>query len=134
MDDDEPRASRSAKTSQAIKTVGHGASGGHNPILRATAVGNRANWSHDSHHHSHRSSMDYQYQEYPKWVYPEGKPPVIVNGLEEEAAVMAGSETDERSRLLTLATDNGVSVDRRWKLERIAQALADAGISLNDES
>lgn len=46
--------------------------------------------------------MPYEYQEFPKWVYPEGKPPVIVNSADDELAAMADAPPlDDGNDVLT---------------------------------
>lgn len=75
--------------------------------------------------------MAYVYQEYPKWVHPEGKPPLIVRDADEEATAMGGDpvvrEADERKRLLAVAEVKGVKVDRRWSLDNLKAAIIGAG-------
>lgn len=76
----------------------------------------------------------FEYQEYPKLIYNDPANPsafVKVNNEDEEAAVLAGGrvlrEEDERGRLVALAEVKGVQIDKRWKPERIAAAIKDAG-------
>lgn len=46
----------------------------------------------------------YKYQEYPKWVTPEGGSPVIVNTAEEEAQVMGGQDAEKPAATFTAPT------------------------------
>jgi hypothetical protein len=82
----------------------------------------------------------YEFTEYPKMVYPGGmksnglgqtEPGVIVNDADEEAIAMAGHavvrEEDERARLLKVAEVKGVTVDKRWGVDRLTAAIKDAG-------
>lgn len=78
--------------------------------------------------------MPYQYQEYPKHVYPtpgNHKHYVVVNSAEEEHAAVGGEEVvndeDERHRLLTVASVNKVVVDKRWGPAKIIKAIEAAG-------
>lgn len=76
---------------------------------------------------------DYNFMEFPKHVYPNGpdQPYVQVNSPEEEAEAMKNGrvvrEDDEHARLVEVATVKGVKIDRRWKNERLREAIADAG-------
>lgn len=82
------------------------------------------------------------FDEFPKHVYPDSpdgtwensesrKGFVTVYSEEEEDRVLAGKpvvrEHEERARLLKVAEVKDVQVDKRWKVERIRQAIADAG-------
>lgn len=82
---------------------------------------------------------DYQYQEYPKMVYPNGisdkrgKPMkgVLVRDESEERTALGGEavvrEEDERTRLVKLCEVNGVQFDKRWGVERLKGVLDGAG-------
>lgn len=44
-------------------------------------------------------TMAYEFQEFPKWVYPDGKEPFIVNSAEEQAAAIGGDDdADDQPR------------------------------------
>jgi|HubBroStandDraft_4_1064222.scaffolds.fasta_scaffold209421_2 hypothetical protein len=70
---------------------------------------------------------------YPKHVYPNGPkmPYVQVASAEEEAEVMGTAKTvepeTEMARLTALADKHGLTLDGRWKIERIRLALTSAG-------
>lgn len=87
-----------------------------------------------------------EFVEFPKYIYPEGRPPVIVQNAEEEAAVMnnphsaappppapepvvaqpttilAGAN-DEREILFQIAKEKNIKVDARWKTERLRATI-----------
>lgn len=82
------------------------------------------------------------WHEFPKWVWPDspdgsyGESPskkgqVLVQNQAEEAAVLGGKpvvrEADERARLLKVAEVKGVTVDGRWSLKRLAEAIEAQG-------
>ena len=81
----------------------------------------------------HRDTTNpYEFQEHPKWVPGRDGKSVLVNNAEEEAQVSDTGEepvreADERIRLTTVAEINGVQIDKRWGLEKIAKAIEDAG-------
>lgn len=79
-------------------------------------------------------NMSYQYQEYPKHVYPDPeniKSYVIVNDANEEQQVLGGEEVideeDERERLLAVASVKKVPVDKRWGPAKLSKAIETAG-------
>lgn len=75
----------------------------------------------------------YEFQEYPKHVYPNGSAGdyVEVRSAEEEAKVMAGGsfvrEDEEHDRLVQVATIKGVKVDKRWGNDRLRKEISAAG-------
>lgn len=75
--------------------------------------------------------MAYEYQEYPKWVHPEGKPSLIVQSYDEEQAALGGDpvvrEADEKVRLLKVGEVKGVKIDKRWSVENMRAAIIGAG-------
>jgi len=78
--------------------------------------------------------MAYQFQEYPKAVYPDHTKPkhyVIVHNADEERTVLGNEEVideeAERKRLLAVADVKKVAVDKRWGPARLAKAIEDAG-------
>lgn len=76
---------------------------------------------------------DYEFQEYPKHVYPNGpdKPYVEVRSAEEEAEAMRSGtvvrEEEEHERLVVVATIKGVKIDKRWGVKRLRDAISEAG-------
>lgn len=75
---------------------------------------------------------DYEFQEYPKHVPTEGgKGFVVVNDEAEEKALSEGEtiirEPEERARLIKVAEIKGVTIDKRWSLDRIRSAISGAG-------
>lgn len=128
---DEPRST--AKTSRAMQTTTHNASGGHtkgpglkpgsrNQIIKPPLWDNTPDG--DS------GGVMYVFNEYPKHVTVEGKLFVCNSEAEEQAACDTGKivrEADERKRLVTLAEVKGVQVDGRWSLDKMSKALTDAG-------
>jgi hypothetical protein len=76
---------------------------------------------------------DYEFQEYPKHVYPNGpdKPYVEVRSEAEEAEAMgSGSvvrEEEEQERLVQVATIKGVKIDKRWGVKRLRDEIKAAG-------
>lgn len=78
--------------------------------------------------------MTYQFQEYPKHVYPNADKPkhfVVVNSAEEESVAMGNEEIIddevERKRLLAVAHVKKVPVDKRWGPAKLTKAIEDAG-------
>lgn len=76
--------------------------------------------------------MAYEFREYPKWLYPEGKPAVLVDN---EAAELLFNEQndgdpvgadDDRDALYDQASRLNVKIDKRWSSTRIKAAIADA--------
>lgn len=82
--------------------------------------------------------------EFPKWINIAGKPSVLVDDAEAEAAVLAGlvvpepksapvsapvpivalvGENDELTMLRKIAADKGIHLDGRWKLNKIRSAV-----------
>jgi ribosomal protein L15 len=129
-------------TAKAVSRGGHPSSGGHfgkatpgralrqnnNPMSRL----NRSRWDYDP--GSNGGEMPYQFQEYPKHVYPNPhklKEYVVVNSEDEERLALRGEEIvredEERKRLVTLAEVNHVQVDKRWGIHKLTKALDDAG-------
>lgn len=121
-----------AKTSKAMAAVGHGSSGGHPPPAAkgpssALARSNQRQWEYNDVRHAH---TPYVFHEYPKHVTVAGVVHVCANAEEEAQALATGAvirEDEERKRLVALAGVKDVKVDHRWKLERIAKAISDAG-------
>lgn len=75
---------------------------------------------------------DYEFHEYPKWVTPEGGAAVLVNNEDEElTAMMTGEspvdEAAEKARLILLGEVNGVQIDKKWGIARMAKVITDAG-------
>lgn len=138
QESDSGRGGRTAKTMQSVRSLGHGASGGHNtgagrvPGNRsALSRTNRPLWDLDDPDYQSGGDMaDYQFCEYPKHVTVHGKLHVCQNAEEEETA-RAGEtivrDEEERKRLVALAEVKGVQVDKRWGLPKIAKAIEDAG-------
>ena len=78
--------------------------------------------------------MTYQYQEYPKHVYPDPHKPkhsVIVRNHDEERAAMGHEEIIddevEHKRLLAVAHVKKIKVDKRWGPAKLTKAIEDAG-------
>lgn len=86
----------------------------------------------------------YEFAEYPMMVYPNSEDPlkptyvngvpqegVTVNDEDELAEALAGRkivrETDEKERLIALAEVDGVTVDKRWSVKRMAETIEAAG-------
>ena len=75
--------------------------------------------------------MPRPYLEFPKWVTPPGGEPRIVEDAKEEAAVMGHPELadpmpnplNERDELVREADRRGITIDKRWGIERIRLAL-----------
>jgi hypothetical protein len=82
------------------------------------------------------------FQEYPKHVYPdsptgkyedsESRKGVLVLNAEEEEAAMAGQavvrDDEIRRRMMKIVEMNALTVDGRWGLARIAEAIRAAGL------
>lgn len=137
--------SKGSKTSGSVRSSGHTASGGHHGTVpwsvrspskpnnnSALSRANRPRW--DVSDGLSGGEMPYQYQEYPKHVYPHADKPkhfVVVNSEEEERQVLGGeeiiNEEHERHRLLTLASVKKVPVDKRWGPAKLTKAIEDAG-------
>lgn len=136
-DDDQESASL-AKTSRAMRALGHGASGGHNrgsgrsPVVNAIKARSRAPlWDHlDDDYQGEGDAVSYQFQEYPKHVTVGGKLFVCNSQGEEDQALATGEvvrEDDERKRLVALASVKDVQVDGRWSIAKMTKAITDAG-------
>ena len=108
--------------------MGHATSGGH--VIASKTLAGQNHIYHVFDDPDPEDDMAYEYQEYPKHVTVNGTLHVC-NSLEEEEAVTAGGEivreADERKRLVALAGVNGVQVDGRWSVERLSNAITDAG-------
>jgi hypothetical protein len=101
-----------------------------NTSARSRVNQHRWDWSDGN----NGDSMTYQYQEYPKHVYPHADKPkhyVVVNSAEEESQILGGEEIindeHERVRLLTVAKVKNVPVDKRWGPAKLTKAIEDAG-------
>lgn len=80
--------------------------------------------------------------EFPKWLHaPDGSSVLVDNAAEQLAlgegwydtptlAEAAAAAAPDKDALLAKAKELGLSVDGRWGIDRIAQAIAEA--SLND--
>jgi hypothetical protein len=72
----------------------------------------------------------YVFQEYPKHVVVKGRT-IVCRDEDEEAAALADqdilSEPDERARLIAVAQQKGLSIDGRWKIEKMRAAIVNAG-------
>lgn len=75
--------------------------------------------------------MAYVFQEYPKWLFPEGKPAVLV---ENEAAELLFNEQndgdpsgadDDRDALYDQAAALGLKIDKRWSSTRLKSMIAE---------
>jgi len=121
-DDDE---SRGNSTRSVVAAVGHGASGGH-PTM-ASRARNQIIQAFDG---NGPDDMPYSFVEYPKHVTVNGILYVCGNADEEAAALATGqskTESSERERLMALAQEKGLGIDGRWKADKIAEALKNAG-------
>ena len=74
--------------------------------------------------------MPYVYEEFPKHVTVAGRL-YTATSAEHEAEILAlgrtKNEATDRTRMIALADEKGVSIDKRWGLDRIAQVLRDNG-------
>lgn len=126
-----------AKTSRAMQTTTHSASGGHTkgPGIRPGSRNQIIKpplWDNAPERDSGGAMTGYQ--EYPKHVYPDAARPkhyVLVNSeAEEEAAMQTGTvvrDADEKRRLIAVGEVKDVPIDKRWSLERMTKAITDAG-------
>jgi hypothetical protein len=78
--------------------------------------------------------MAYQFQEYPKHVYPNPDKPkycIVVYDADQERAALGHEEVIddevERKRLLAVASVKKVAVDKRWGPAKLSKAIEDAG-------
>jgi hypothetical protein len=72
----------------------------------------------------------YEFREFPKHVTVNGIVHTCNDADEEACAREKGGlvrEEDERERMMTLAEMHGLKIDRRWKLDRISDAIRNAG-------
>ena len=72
----------------------------------------------------------YTHQEYPKHVQVGGRTINVLTEEEEAQALESGKvvrEADERKRMMKIVEMKGLAVDGRWKLDRIAEAISNAG-------
>lgn len=134
---------KSGKTAQSVRSNGHASSGGHADrsttaskvaVRQVSALSrvNRIRW--DVTDGITGGDMPYQYQEYPKHIYPDPTKPkhfVCVNDCNEERLALGGEEIiddeHERHRLLTVASVNKIPVDKRWGPAKLTKAIEDAG-------
>jgi hypothetical protein len=97
--------------------------------------------------------MSYEFKEFPKWLYAEGKPPVVVKDRDgeealgegwyptpdalpksEDAAVASGAvdpaaekaAEESKSPWLVRANDVGLEVDRRWSVQTLKAKVLEA--------
>lgn len=74
--------------------------------------------------------MQYEFKEFPKFITVNGEN-FIVNDENEEKEVMDNGtiydEDEDRKRLITLAKIKDITIDRRWKINKIKQVISDAG-------
>ena len=116
--------SRGNATRSLVTTVGHGASGGHPMNSRAR---NQIIQAFDG---NGPDDMPYAFVEYPKHVTVNGILYVCANADDEAKALATGqskTEAGERDRLTALAQEKGLGIDGRWKADKIADALRNAG-------
>lgn len=85
-------------------------------------------------HYNGMEFPEYEFREYPKWVYPKGtgKPGIVVANEDEEVAAMKTGvapvrEADEIKRLIGVADVKGVSVDKTWGVAKLTAAIEAAG-------
>jgi hypothetical protein len=136
------------RTRVSVKANSHSKGGGHvvnarpvgkaPPSRSALAAINRKLWDHDDPADG-GGTVEYQYQSYPKHVYPwgqEGDPRkwrwVHVNNEAEEAEAMAQgsvSENDDakRERFLAIGKVKDLKLDGRWALDKMEAAIIAAG-------
>jgi hypothetical protein len=69
---------------------------------------------------------DYEYNEFPKAIGDK-----LAMNEDEEKVILAGRpllrEPEERVRLIAVAEVKGVTIDKRWNIEKIVKAIEDAG-------
>lgn len=113
----------------AVRSAGHSRSGGH-VIAQTRAVAGKSRIYHAFDDPDLGDDMAYEFHEYPKHVTVEGKLHVC-NNADEEATARAGEgivrEADERKRMVALAKVKDVQVDGRWSLDKMAEAITNAG-------
>ncbi len=113
---------------RAVRAAGHARSGGHHgPPAKAPI--NQIVRRPQFHEHQ-RGQMTYVYHEYPKHVIVGWRTVAVNSEAEEAEAKQLGSVTNdaaERTRMLKIAEVNGLKVDGRWKLDRMADAIRNAG-------
>ncbi len=146
--DEDEWGSNGSRTRTSVKANSHSKGGGHvvnprpvgktPPSRSAMAAINRKLWDHDDPADGGGTVADYQFQEYPKHVYPWGREGVNrlryvhVENAEEEAQAMAQGdvqerEGDKRDRLLAIGEVKGLKLDRRWGLDKMEAAIVAAG-------
>lgn len=131
---------KDVKTAKSVRFNGHSSSGGHTVqgISKNTASPKFTRVDHSRWHNSDGilgdNNMPYQFQEYPKHVYPDPEKPkhyVVVNNAEQESAALGNKEIIddevERKRLLAVAEVKKVPVDKRWGPAKLTKAIEDAG-------
>ena len=72
----------------------------------------------------------YEFVEFPKHVIVAGRTITVNSEAEEAEALSQGKvvrEEDERKRMLAVADLYGLQVDKRWRLDRIAEVIRNAG-------
>lgn len=99
------------------------------------------NWDNDDDNPFEQDMSETLGTEWPKWVWPEGpgkdKPTRLCNTPAEEAEYLAEHRAPtranlefandfmkERAALIAQAEAKGVTVDKRWGIERLKAALA----------
>ena len=67
--------------------------------------------------------------EYPRWAHPPGMPDVLVQDAEGYCAAMnaAEVETETKDDLIARAEAAGITIDKRWGIEKLRAALDDCG-------
>ena len=65
------------------------------------------------------------FQEYPKWVYCEGKESVIVDTAADEKEFL-GQAPASIEQLVDAAKKMGIKVDARWGIERLQAEITKA--------
>lgn len=133
MPRDDEESGPGGKVAAAVRSVGHGASGGHNrgagrvPAPRsAFSHMHQKNWDDTP---RGGDVSDYVFHEFPKHVTIDGKLFVCNSEAEEDAARCTGQvvrDEDERKRLMALAGIKNVQVDGRWSVAKMSKAIADA--------
>ena len=140
-----PNDPRSARTRSAISTLGHAAAGGHSKAaaraMKSPAptvsrnprpqnvISKPSQW--DAWDDDGDDMPAYEFREYPKWVTHAHGHQKIVHGPDEEAEFHASGqvvrESEERARLAKIAEVKGLKVDKRWAIDRMKAAIAEAG-------
>lgn len=68
---------------------------------------------------------DYVYRPYPKFLILADGTQAIADNAEHEAELTGtGDATDERAKLFAEAEAKGITVDRRWGVDKLKAALA----------